>query len=123
MNKTTTIMLVDDNSQILEYEKEILESYGLKVVTAESGPECLAAVKENPPDMILLDVSMPGMNGFAVCEELRKFSHVPVIFVTVGGGENDEVTAFNLGADGFVTKPFSGDTLVARINSVLRRYS
>ena len=98
-----------------------LSGAGYEVDDAKTGEEGLLKVREFRPDLVLLDINMPGASGFQVCEAIRKRSRVPVIMLTVRGEEEDLVRALELGADDYLTKPFSPRTLLARIKALLRR--
>lgn len=115
------ICIVDDEAKILRFISANLKSIGYDVVTASSGKELLEKYNLISPDLILLDIMMPEYDGFFVLEELRKFSNVPVIMLTARGNPQDKVQGLNLGADDYLTKPFSLDELFARVNAVLRR--
>lgn len=115
------ICIVDDEAKILRFISANLKSVGYEVVTASSGEELLEKYDLISPDLILLDIMMPGQDGFYVLEELRKFSDIPVIMLTARGNPQDKVQGLNLGADDYLTKPFSLDELFARVNAVLRR--
>lgn len=115
------ICVVDDEAKISRFISANLRSVGYEVVTAESGEELLEKYDLISPDLILLDVMMPGRDGFHVLEELRKFSQTPIIMLTARRNPKDKVNALNLGADDYLTKPFSLDELFARVNAVLRR--
>ncbi|WP_284139191.1 MULTISPECIES: response regulator transcription factor [unclassified Virgibacillus] len=115
------ICVVDDEAKILRFISANLKSVGYEVTTAGSGEEFLEKYDLISPDLILLDIMMPGQDGFYVLEELRKFSNVPVIMLTARSNPKDKVNGLNLGADDYLTKPFSLDELFARVNAVLRR--
>lgn len=115
------ICVVDDEAKILRFVAANLKSVGYEVVTADSGKELLENFDLYTPDLILLDIMMPEYDGFFVLEELRKFTTVPVIMLTARGNPQDKVRGLNLGADDYLTKPFSLDELFARVNAVLRR--
>lgn len=117
------ILIVDDNVDLVQ-----ALSLGFKlqwpdfqVVTAESGNRALALFTLENPDIVLLDIAMPGMDGFEVLRQIRKISEVPIIMLTVRGEEQDKVRALEMGADDYVTKPFGSQELMARIRAVLRR--
>jgi len=116
-----SILAVDDDARILKLMKLVLEEQGYAVPTAANGPDALIALGEAPPALVLLDVNMPGMDGFTVCQRIRLFSQMPIIMVTAKGSEGDRVKGFEAGADDYVTKPFSPRELVARVRAVLRR--
>lgn len=115
------ICVVDDEAKILRFISANLRSVGYDVVTASSGEELLENYDLISPDLILLDIMMPGRDGFYVLKELRKFSHTPIIMLTARSNPKDKVNGLNLGADDYLTKPFSLDELFARVNAVLRR--
>jgi DNA-binding response OmpR family regulator len=100
---------------------DLLSDEGFKTESVDSADAALAKLREHPADVVLLDVSMPAMSGLDLRGESRKYSEVPIIFVTGKGGETDKVLGLRMGADDYVTKPFSAAELVARIHSVLRR--
>lgn len=116
-----TILLVDDEEKVLEFMRSFLQSEGFKVVTARTGTEALAKAKEINPVVVVLDWMMPGMSGLDVCRELRKKSRVGIIMVTAKADEMDKVVGLEVGADDYLTKPFSLRELLARIRSVTRR--
>ncbi|GKV55077.1 DNA-binding response regulator [Sporosarcina sp. NCCP-2222] len=115
------ICVVDDEAKILRFISANLRSVGYDVETASSGEELLENYDLISPDLILLDIMMPGKDGFYVLKELRKFSHTPIIMLTARSNPKDKVNGLNLGADDYLTKPFSLDELFARVNAVLRR--
>jgi two-component system, OmpR family, KDP operon response regulator KdpE len=115
------ILVVDDELHLVRAVRMYLELQGYAVFGAESGEEALAAVREKLPDLVLLDVMLPGLDGFETLEELRRFSNVPVIMLTSCAKEDHHVKGLTLGADDYVTKPFSQRELVARVQAVLRR--
>jgi len=94
---------------------------GYDVLGASDGQQALELIESNPPDLVLLDVMMPKMDGFTVCYRVREFSSVPIIIVTARGQDQDKVRGLDLGADDYLTKPFSVDELLARVRAVLRR--
>ncbi|WP_103106702.1 response regulator [Brevibacillus reuszeri] len=116
-----TILLVDDEEKVLEFMRSFLQSEGFKVVTARTGTEALAKAKETNPVVVVLDWMMPGMSGLDVCRELRKKGRVGIIMVTAKADEMDKVVGLEVGADDYLTKPFSLRELLARIRSVMRR--
>ncbi|WP_275670712.1 response regulator transcription factor [Neobacillus notoginsengisoli] len=113
--------VVDDEPKILRFVSANLRSIGYEVATAASGEELFDKFDLISPDLILLDIMMPGQDGFEVMENLRKFSNVPVIMLTARSNPKDKVQGLNVGADDYLTKPFSLDELFARVNAVLRR--
>lgn len=116
-----TILVVDDERPIAEILRFNLAREGYRVVTASSGPEALARVRQEQPSLVILDVMLPGLDGFAVCREMRKFTQIPVLMLTAKDDEIDKVVGLELGADDYVTKPFSPRELVARVKAILRR--
>jgi len=120
-----TILVVDDEPQILEICRDYLTAAGFQVLTAEDGPGGLATARREHPDLIVLDLMLPGMDGLDVCRELRRESGalagVPIIMLTARVQESDRLVGLELGADDYVTKPFSPRELVARARTVLRR--
>jgi len=116
-----TIALVDDDENILASLKIFFEQEGYAVRTYHDGAAALAALSEQPPDVAILDVKMPRMDGIEVLRKLRQNSNLPVIFLTSKDEEMDEVVGFNVGADDYITKPFSQRLLAERVKAVLRR--
>jgi len=124
MTNTTTkykILVVDDEKRMVRFIQLNLEQDGFQVVTAYNGEEALDQVRTQLPDLVLLDIMMPDINGFQVLEKIREVSTVPVIMLTAKGEEDDRVRGLELGADDYITKPFSPRELVSRIKAVLRR--
>jgi two-component system alkaline phosphatase synthesis response regulator PhoP len=117
------ILVVDDERNIVELMKFNLKKEGYDVVTAFDGLEALRVTREEKPELIVLDLMMPELGGLEVCKTLRKESKVPIIIVTAKGEEIDRILGLELGADDYVTKPFSPRELIARIKAVLRRTS
>ncbi len=118
-----TVLVVDDEPRILRFVRAELESAGFGVLTASDGNSALEEVESENPDLVVLDVIMPGMDGFEVLKRLRTQRAVPVILLTARGNDADKVRGLDLGADDYLTKPFSPDELSARIRAVLRRTS
>ena len=119
--KKTTILAADDDPQLLRLMTRNLQLEGYDVLGASDGELALELIESNPPDLVLLDVMMPKMDGFTVCYRVREFSSVPIIIVTARGQDQDKVRGLDLGADDYLTKPFSVDELLARVRAVLRR--
>ena len=119
----TTILVVDDEPQIRRVMRTTLASNGYAVLEARSGEEALETLREEHPDLVLLDVNMPGMSGFETCREIRDSSDVAIIMLTVRNTERDKVMALDAGADDYVVKPFGMEELLARIRAALRRTS
>ncbi|MBQ2651018.1 MAG: response regulator transcription factor [Clostridia bacterium] len=117
-----TILIIEDDSNIRELLRLYLTQEGYKIETAQDGLEGLRAFKAHEPDLILLDLMMPVMDGTQVIKEVRAVSKVPVIMLTAKGETFDKVAGLDLGADDYVTKPFETRELIARIRAVLRRY-
>jgi two-component system KDP operon response regulator KdpE len=115
------ILVVDDEPPIVRLVRAKLTADGYGVITADNGTEALARVREDRPDLVVLDVMMPGMDGYETLRKLRATSQVPVIFLTARAGDNDKMKGFNSGADDYLTKPFNPDELSARVAAVLRR--
>jgi two-component system, OmpR family, alkaline phosphatase synthesis response regulator PhoP len=118
-----TVLLVDDEPLIRETVAEALEGDGLRVITAADGREALQRVREDSPDLVLLDLMLPGLSGMEVCRILRRESSVPIIMLTARDSEVDKVVGLELGADDYVTKPFSLRELQARVRAQLRRHA
>jgi DNA-binding response OmpR family regulator len=116
-----TILVVDDEPNIAELIELYLSREGFQVVKAASGEAAVRAVSEHRPRLVVLDIGLPDMDGLEVCRRLRQTSTIPVIFLTARDGEVDRVVGLELGADDYVTKPFSPPELVARVKAVLRR--
>jgi DNA-binding response OmpR family regulator len=119
--KKTTILTADDDPQLLRLVARNLQLEGYDVITASDGKQALEQIEMRVPDLVLLDVMMPKMDGFAVCHRVREFSAVPIIIITARGQDQDKVRGLDLGADDYLTKPFSVDELLARVRAVLRR--
>jgi two-component system KDP operon response regulator KdpE len=115
------ILIVDDEPQIRRVLRTTLTSQGYTVLEARTGDEALEQIRSERPDLILLDVNMPGISGLETCREIRASSDIPIIMLTVRSTEKDKVQALDAGADDYVTKPFSSEELMARIRAGLRR--
>ncbi len=115
------ILLIDDDETLLTLLAEHIQMVGYSPLTAKSGQIGLQLAIQDNPDLIVLDVMMPGMDGWQVCEELRKTTSTPIIMLTAKSEEVDKLRGFHLGVDDYVTKPFSFAELVARVNAVLAR--
>jgi two-component system KDP operon response regulator KdpE len=118
---TVTILVVDDEPQIRRVMRTTLCSNGYAVAEARSGEEALEVLRKERPELVLLDVNMPGMGGLAACREIRDKSDVAIIMLTVRNTEQDKVLALDAGADDYVLKPFGLEELLARIRAALRR--
>lgn len=119
--KQTTILIADDDPQFLRLVMRTLQMEGYEVLSASDGQQALTRIEIHSPDLVLLDVKMPKMDGFIVCQRVREFSSVPIIIVTACGRDQDKVRGLDLGADDYLTKPFRVDELLARVRAVLRR--
>jgi len=117
----TRILAVDDEPLYQHLYKVNLEKEGYDVVTSSNGEDALDMVTSRHPDLVVLDVMMPRLDGITTCERIRQFSNVPIIIVTARGEENDRVRGLNVGADDYMVKPFSATELIARVRAVLRR--
>ncbi len=115
------ILIVDDEPRYVRLMEANLISDNYEVLKAFNGQQALEVVEKEKPDLVLLDVMMPILDGFTTCERIRKFSTVPIIVVTVKGEEKDRVRGLDLGADDYIVKPFSATELLARVRAVLRR--
>ncbi len=116
------ILIVEDEIKIADGLRAYLENADYKVHCLERGDQVVSHVRSTPPDLILLDIMLPGMDGMEVCREVRKFSSVPIIMLTARVEEIDTLLGLELGADDYITKPFSPREVVARIKAVLRRF-
>src|SRR6059058_505665 len=119
--KKTTILTADDDPQLLRLVMRNLQLEDYNVLVASDGKQALEQIETHQPDLVLLDVMMPKMDGFTVCQRVREFSAVPIIIVTARGQDQDKIRGLDLGADDYLTKPFSVDELLARVRAVLRR--
>jgi DNA-binding response OmpR family regulator len=115
------ILLVDDEPEILEISRDYLKASAFEVVTANDGRQGLAAARREKPDLIVMDVMMPEMDGLELCKSIRRESNVPIIMLTARVEETDKLIGLEIGADDYITKPFSPRELVARVKVVLRR--
>ncbi len=115
------ILVIDDEPKIVEICQDYLIAAGFEVTSAEDGPRGLAAARHDQPDLIVLDLMLPGMDGLDLCRQLRKESNTPIIMLTARVDEADKLVGLELGADDYITKPFSPRELVARVRTVLRR--
>jgi len=115
------ILVVDDESRYQRLLEANLRTDGYDVVTASNGVEAIEFFSSQPIDLILLDVMMPELDGFATCERIREYSNVPIIMLTAKGEEKDRVRGLDLGADDYLSKPFSATELLARVRAVFRR--
>jgi DNA-binding response OmpR family regulator len=116
-----TILVVDDEKNIVQLARLYLSNEGYRVEEANDGKQALEKARTANPDLVLLDIMMPEMDGLTVCKELRKTSNVPIIILTARGDDIDKIVGLEVGADDYVTKPFNPRELVARVKAVLRR--
>ena len=117
----TYVLVVDDDEKIVKFLRVNLSGEGWHILTAKDGEEALRMVEKDPPDLVILDIMMPKVDGFEVCSQLRQWSQVPIIGLSARGDMADKVKCLNLGADDYITKPFGVDELIARAKAVLRR--
>ena len=115
------ILVIDDEPKIIQLTQDYLENAGFSVISAGDGERALAVIRDEQPDLVVLDLGLPGMDGLDVCRSIRKTSNLPIIMLTARDEETDKLVGLELGADDYITKPFSPKELVARVRSVLRR--
>jgi len=120
-DKKKKVLIVDDEKKIVEAVAAYLENSGYTAITAHDGEKALLLVEKMNPDLVVLDLMLPQISGEEVCKAIRKISRIPIIMLTAKINEDDKINGFNIGADDYVTKPFSPRELMARINSLLRR--
>jgi len=120
-DKKKKVLIVDDEPKIVEAVAAYLENSGYTAITASDGEKALLLVEKMNPDLVVLDLMLPKISGEEVCKAIRKISRIPIIMLTAKIDEDDKINGFNIGADDYVTKPFSPRELMARINSLLRR--
>jgi DNA-binding response OmpR family regulator len=116
------ILVVDDEANIRDLARLYLEKEGFSVESAADGREAIARIHQSPPAMVLLDVMMPGMDGFDVCREVRREFDVPILMLTARNEDIDKIVGLELGADDYMTKPFNPREMVARVKAILRRF-
>jgi two-component system, OmpR family, alkaline phosphatase synthesis response regulator PhoP len=121
MTGVPTVLVVDDAPEIVRLTRDYLEHAGFAVLVAADGPAALKLARTRAPDVVVLDLGLPGMDGLDVTREIRRGSAVPIIMLTARADESDKLVGLELGADDYVTKPFSPKELVARVRAVLRR--
>jgi two-component system, OmpR family, KDP operon response regulator KdpE len=117
----TSVLLIEDDQNIVDLVRANLIARGFEVMVSKTGSDAVALLDAEEPDVVLLDLMLPEIDGFELCRELRERSAVGIIVVSARRGENDKVRALNLGADDYMTKPFGIEELLARINATLRR--
>lgn len=115
------ILVVDDEPNIVELARLYLKNEGYDVLAAADGRAAVAAVRQHSPDLVLLDIMLPGLDGWEVCKQVRQFSRVPIIMLTARGDDVDKIVGLELGADDYMVKPFNPREMVARVKAVLRR--
>ena len=118
---TPLILIAEDDADIRGLLKLYLEGEGLRVLEAADGTDALALAREHTPDMAILDIMMPGMNGFELTRALRKYSDIPILILSAKSQDNDKILGLNLGADDYIAKPFNPVEIVARVKAQLRR--
>ena len=118
---TETILIIDDDADLAKIVQINLDREGFKTVVASSGVEGLQKAYSSQPDLVILDIMMPGMDGWTTCRRLREISDVPIVMLTARGMESDIVKGLELGADDYIVKPFGTKELLARIHALLRR--
>jgi DNA-binding response OmpR family regulator len=120
----TDILVVDDDDIVAQTIERTLQRHQFGTLIAKSGVEALKIVRRHPPDLIILDVLMPGMDGYQICDEIRRdprLAHLPILFLTARGKHEDVIKGFSVGADDYLTKPFNIEELVLRVKAILRR--
>ena len=115
------ILIAEDDADIRALLRLYLEGDGFRVLEAENGPAALTLAREHAPDMAILDIMMPGMNGFELTRALRKYSELPILILSAKSQDNDKILGLNLGADDYIAKPFNPVEIVARVKAQLRR--
>ena len=116
-----TLLMIDDDEKLVDLMRDYLEPNGFKVVAAHEGHEGLAMARSVSADLVILDIMLPGMDGFEVCREIRMFSKVPILMLTARGEDTDRIVGLEMGADDYLPKPFNPRELLARIRAILRR--
>src|ERR687896_2643723 len=123
VHKKVCVLIIEDDPRVLRLEQLVLEKEGYTVVSVGSGEEALEILAEISPSLMMLDVGLPGMDGFTTCQRIREFSPVPILMVTGRDFNEDKVRGLEMGADDYITKPFSPNELAARVKAALRRSS
>ncbi len=121
MTSTQRVLVVDDERKIVDMVRDYLDAVGFEVETAFDGKAALVSIQDNPPNLLVLDIMMPGLDGLDVVRKVRSETNIPVILLTARASEQDKLIGLELGADDYITKPFSMKELAARIRAVLRR--
>jgi len=119
--KKKSVLIVDDELSIIKFLRANLEARGYEVLAAMDGIDAIHVFEMEQPDILILDIMMPKMDGFEVCRRLREWSQTPMIMLSAKGDESDKVKCLDLGADDYITKPFGAGELIARVRAVLRR--
>lgn len=120
--ETSNILIVDDNPEIREIIEILLTGEGFQTCQAKDGPTALGLLKEQDFDLIILDIMMPGMNGYQTCLEIRKISNAPILFLSARTKDSDKTLGFSSGGDDYLAKPFSYNELISRVKALIRRY-
>jgi DNA-binding response OmpR family regulator len=123
MSAAAMVLVVDDDEHIRELASLYLEKEGFQVLCASDGPAALAAARASRPALVVLDLMLPGIDGFEVCKRLRQDTDVPVLMLTARNEDVDKIVGLELGADDYLTKPFNPREMVARVKAILRRYA
>ena len=121
MSQEKRILIVDDDEDLARIMAEMLENYGYRAAIAKNGDEAFNQLSDNMWHLILLDINLPSETGFELCRELRKVSHVPIIFASARTSETDRITGFDIGGDDYLPKPYSMKELLSRVNALIRR--
>jgi len=121
MKRRPQILVVDDDLAIIKFLRANLEAEGYETLTAMDGAEALQTIEMELPDLVILDIIMPKVNGFEVCQQLREWSQIPIIMLSARGDEADKVKCLELGADDYISKPFGVEELIARVRAMFRR--
>lgn len=119
--KKTPVLMVDDDVELVELTREYLSSHGFEVRAVHAGEEALEALQRGPAALVLLDVMLPGIDGFEVCRRIRQAGVIPILMLTARGDETDRIVGLEMGADDYLAKPFNPRELLARIKAILRR--
>ncbi len=118
---TQHILVVDDDQAMIKLLRANLQARGYPVLVAQDGAEALRVIEKNSPDLVILDIMMPKIDGLEVCKRIREWSKIPILILTALGDIGNKVNCFDIGADDYITKPFAIDELMARVRAVLRR--
>lgn len=121
MARKPKILLVDDDPQLIKLVNSNLKSVGYKVLLAMDAPSAIDIIDREMPDMVILDIMLPGIDGYGLCQRIREFTDIPIVMLTAKVEDADKVKGLKLGADDYITKPFNVEELLARIEAVLRR--